>query len=58
MALVTTMPMSIRKPMSALTPMGRPVMNSAGKAPMVASGRLNRMMNGVTSELKASTIIT
>ena len=43
--------------MSALTPIGRPVRNSAGKAPMVASGRVNRMMNGVMSELKASTII-
>ena len=36
----------------------RPVReSSAGKAPIVASGRLNRMMNGVTSELNASTII-
>ena len=58
MALVTTMPMSIRKPMSALTPIGRPVTYRAGNAPMVASGRLNRMMNGVTSELKVRTIIT
>ena len=44
--------------MSALTPIGRPVRYSAGNAPMVASGRLNRMMNGVISELKARTIIT
>ena len=44
--------------MSALTPIGRPVRYSAGNAPMVASGRVNRMMNGVTSELKVSTIIT
>ena len=58
MALVTTMPISIRKPMSALTPIGRPVRYSAGNAPMVASGSVNRMMNGVTSELKVSTIIT
>ena len=53
-ALVTTIPMSIRKPISALSPIGRSVISSAGKAPIVASGRLNRMMNGVTSELKAS----
>ena len=52
------MPMSIRKPISALTPMGRPVMYSAGNAPIVASGRLNRMTNGVTSESNVSTIIT
>ena len=58
MALVTTIPISIRNPMRALTPMGRPVMSSAGNAPISASGRLNRMMNGVTSELKVSTIIT
>ena len=43
--------------MSALSPIGRSVMSSAGNAPIVASGRLNRMMNGVTSELNASTII-
>ena len=43
--------------MSALMPIGRPVSSSAGKAPMVASGRLNRMMNGVISEPKASTSI-
>ena len=52
------MPMSISNPMRALTPIGRPVRYSAGNAPIVASGRLNRMMNGVTSELNASTIIT
>ena len=57
-ALVTTMPISIRKPMRALTPSGRPVTYSAGKAPIVASGRLNRMMNGVISELNVSTIAT
>ena len=44
--------------MRALTPIGRPVTYSAGNAPIVASGRLNRMMNGVTSELKVRTIIT
>ena len=38
MALVPTMPISIRKPIRALTPIGRPVRNSAGKAPIVASG--------------------
>ena len=54
MALVTTMPMSIRNPMRALMPMGRPVMSSAGKAPMVASGRLNRMTNGSTSDPNTS----
>ena len=58
MAFVTTMPMSISMPMSALTPIGRPVMYRAGNAPIIASGRLNRMMNGVTSELNARTIIT
>ncbi len=35
-----------------------PVKYSAGKAPIVASGRLNRMMNGVISELNVRTIIT
>ena len=44
--------------MRALTPSGRPVMNSAGKAPIVASGRVNRMMNGVIRELNVSTIAT
>ena len=44
--------------MSALTPIGRPVRYRAGNAPIVASGRVNRMTNGVTSELKVSTIIT
>ena len=44
--------------MSALTPIGRPVTNSAAKAPIVASGRLNRITNGVMSEPKVSTIIT
>ena len=58
MALVTTMPMSIRKPMSAETPIGRSVRYRAGKAPMSASGRLNRMMNGVISELNVRTSIT
>ena len=56
MALVTTMPMSIRKPIMALMPSGLPVMSSAGMAPMMASGRLKRMMNGVMSEPRASTI--
>ena len=42
--------------MRALIPIGRPVRYSAGKAPIVASGRLNRMMNGVTRELNVSTI--
>ena len=51
------MPMSIRKPISAETPIGRPVRYRAANAPMVASGRLNMMMNGVMSELKARTII-
>ena len=57
-ALVTTIPISIRNPMSALTPSGLPVKYSAGSAPIVASGRLNRMMNGVISELNVSTIAT
>ncbi len=56
MALVTTMPMSMRKPIMALMPSGWPVMSSAGMAPMAASGRLNMMMNGVMSEPRASTI--
>ena len=56
MALVTTMPMSIRKPMRALMPMGWPVMSSAGKAPMVASGRLNRMTSGSTSDPNRNTM--
>ena len=57
MAFVTTIPMSIRNPMSALIPIGRSVKYSAGKAPIVASGRVNRITNGVMSELKARTII-
>ena len=44
--------------MRALMPIGRPVRYSAGNAPMVASGRLNRMTNGVTSELNVRTSIT
>ena len=38
--------------MSALTPIGRPVRYSAGNAPIVASGRLNRMMNGVIERVE------
>ena len=44
--------------MRALTPIGRPVTYRAANAPIVASGRLNRMMNGVMSELNVRTIIT
>ena len=56
MALVTTIPISIRKPIRALMPMGRWVRNRAGKAPIVASGRLNMMTSGSISELKTRTM--
>ena len=56
MALVTTMPMSIRKPIMALMPSGLSVTSRAGMAPMSASGRLKRMMKGVRSEPRASTM--
>ena len=42
--------------MRALMPMGRWVRNSAGKAPIVASGRLNMMTSGSISELKTRTM--
>ncbi len=56
MALVTTMPMSIRKPIRALTPIARWVRNRAGNAPIVASGRLNMMTRGSTNELNTRTM--
>ncbi len=56
MAFVTTMPISIRKPIRALMPIGRWVMKSAGKAPIVASGRLNMMTNGSIRESKTRTM--
>ena len=57
MAFVTTIPMSIKNPMSAEMPIGRLVISSAGKAPMTASGRLNMITSGSTSELKTSTMV-
>ena len=57
MAFVTTIPINIKKPMSAEMPIGRSVISSAGKAPMTASGRLNMITSGSTSELKTSTIV-
>ena len=57
MAFVTTMPISIKKPISAEMPIGRLVIRSAGKAPITASGRLNMITSGSTSELKTSTIV-
>ena len=50
------MPMSMRKPILALMPSGLPESSSAGMAPMMAYGRLKRMMKGVMSEPRASTI--
>jgi hypothetical protein len=46
-----------QEPDERAEPDRRSVSSSAGNAPIVASGRLNRMMNGVTSELNARTII-
>ena len=56
MALVTTMPMSMSMPIMALMPSGRPVMSRAAMAPMMASGRLKRMMKGSSRLPKTMTI--
>ncbi len=56
MALVTTMPMSMSRPMRAGRPISRPVMNSAKKAPTDMKGRLKRMMKGFIKDPREATI--
>ena len=55
-ALVTTMPISSRNPISADKLSVRPVISSASSAPDMASGRLNTITNGVRSDPSVATI--